>query len=776
MQLSIQNRTIKSALVIALTAALILTSVFVSAGRSGGADAYAGSETALGAVTPLDYPWSARAATGDYFADVYDGIGAGSVFENVTTDRLLDILSGANTPAGSSYYIVFGGPEHTASQKILAKIGELAAAAGITKIYHFDPYVDGYQLDATQKNGVADVTGGTSVNFGGNAKVSDVWTLITDLLPASAIENGGALQDYDGKDLLLLSVQVSNRKDVNAGKSILASYKLTEAAAATGGFTAASQAAGISAVFTAGGTSAERSEWSFFKRLYDGSATRTETANASAPTADRYGEVVTIFSQSDFPDGAGFVLDSIDLKELYNLLNSPGEVPILFAGQGCHNTQAIIGAVAERAKELNVPKVYVVDFALDSNVKFGTGDAVDTVLGNSATGGLWIRQGTGGGFSSPLGTEAPYRYGYTYLYGYLAAYFGDNWITENESKKTANVPYFIDAVLGGTQTKSAFKDLGSDHTPRYINDETFNPVTDVANAKRLQVPTIIRYNKDAADPVVGHWLHENDNTVITTDNPDTYTEYMLELAWVNAIPTAQADEGRSTGRDGLTKVEFAAEAVAALDNVLKADTEVVHTFTAAPTPEIGGVTATVGGTLTAYEGDWSHDPAFSYTWYADGNLIAGAADDTYVTKAADAGKRITVAVTGTRAGYEAVTKLSAPTEPIGGSAVKTGWQRIGGTWYYLGADGAKKTGWVYDRDYAAWYYLAPNGGALKTGWVSDGGRWYYLLGNGKLVTGKWFHDTDGRWYYLSGNGAMVTGTYKIGAKTYSFKKNGAWIG
>lgn len=772
MQVSILGRAAKSALAIALTAALIVTSVFVSSGRSGGADAYA---------APLDYPWSERAATGDYFADVYDGVGAGSVFENVTTDRLLDILSGANTPAGSSYYIVFGGPEHTASQKVLAKIDELAKAVpqaantGITKIYHFDPYVDGYQLDATQKNGVADVTGGTSVNFGGNAKVSDVWTLITDLLPASAVENGGALYDYDGKDLLLLSVRVTDRQNVDAGKSILASYKLTGAAAADSGFTAASQAAGISAVFAAGGKSAERSEWNFFKRLYNGSATRTETANATAPTADRYGEAVTIFSESDFPGGAGFVLDSIDLKELYNLLNSSGEYPILFAGQGCHNTQAIIGAVAERAKELNVPKVYVVDFALDSNVKFGTGDAVDTVLGNSATGGLWIRQGTGGGFVSPLGTEAPYRYGYTYLYGYLAAYFGDNWITENESKKTANVPYFIDGVLGGTQTKSVFKDLGADNTPRYVNDETFNSATDVPNAKRLQVPTIIRYNKDSADPVVGHWLHKNHIPVTTTDNPDTYTEYMLELAWVNATPTAKADEGRSSGRDGLTKVEFAAEAVAAIDNVLKVDTEVTHTFTATPVPEIGGSLA-VGQTLTAYENDWSHNPAFSYQWYADGAALANATEDTYTIKAADAGKRITVSVTGTRAGYAAVTKTSSPTAPIGGSAVKTGWQRISGTWYYLGSDGAKKTGWVYDRDYRAWYYLAPNGGAMKTGWVSAGGSWYYLLGNGKLVTGKWLHDTDGTWYYLSGNGAMVTGTYKIGAQKYSFKKNGAWIG
>lgn len=38
------------------------------------------------------------------------------------------------------------------SKATIAKINEIAKKDGITKIYHFDPYVDGYQLDITDED------------------------------------------------------------------------------------------------------------------------------------------------------------------------------------------------------------------------------------------------------------------------------------------------------------------------------------------------------------------------------------------------------------------------------------------------------------------------------------------------------------------------------------------------------------------------------------------------------------------------------------------------
>lgn len=611
------------------TAALLVTSAVSLAPLSAG--------TAQAATA--SYPWSKVASTGNYIADSYTDVPADHVFENLTTDRLLDVLS-----SNGNYYIVFAGPEHPASQALLGTINAQAKAAGISKIYHFDPYVDGYQLDSTLKNGVADVTGGNSVNFtGSTAKISDVWTLITNLLPAATIAEGGALYDYAGDTAVLLNVNITNRKDVETGKTVTKLAEVTaDDAAAFAADTDGVKTATAAALATAfqGKTSAERSQFSFFSRLYNASASLTESSKTES--ADRTGSAVTIFDAADYPNESDFRLKSIDIKELYNLLNSPGEFAILFAGQGCHNTQAIIGSVAERAKELDVPVVYVVDFALDSNVKFGTGDDIDTATANSATGGLWIRA------SGTPSTTAPYRYGYSYLYGKLAEYFGPNWVTENSSKKSNSVSYFPNAVLGETPTSNPYA-------------EGFDPTTQTANATRLQVPTLVRYNKDAADPVVGTWLHEDD---VDAGATQTYTEYMLELSWVRQTDLAVADTNRTTGRDGLTKVEFAAEAVNALDGVLKADTVVTHEFTTAPTPTVEG-SATIGSTLEGFWDEWSENPTLTYQWLADGVAISGATADTYTLTAAEAGKKITFAVTATRAGYRTTTKTSAATAKVG---------------------------------------------------------------------------------------------------------------
>jgi hypothetical protein len=141
-------------------------------------------------------------------------------------------------------------------------------------------------------------------------------------------------------------------------------------------------------------------------------------------------------------------------------------------------------------------------------------------------------------------------------------------------------------------------------------------------------------------------------------------------------------------------------------------------------------------------------------------------------------------------------KADSETAPPDEPAAEKGWvKQANGTWKYY-ADGKAKTGWVYDKSYTGWFYLDKTTEIMKTGWVKDDGKWYYLArdgkmrigwvkddgkwyylsGNGAMVAGKWLKDTDGSWYYLSGNGKMLTGKQKIGAKTYTFKTSGAWVG
>jgi Leucine-rich repeat (LRR) protein len=88
-----------------------------------------------------------------------------------------------------------------------------------------------------------------------------------------------------------------------------------------------------------------------------------------------------------------------------------------------------------------------------------------------------------------------------------------------------------------------------------------------------------------------------------------------------------------------------------------------NSFTASA-PTISG-TAVVNGTLTANLGSWSPTPSsVSYQWKADGEAITDATASTYQVGAGDAGKAITVEVTGVKDGYADKTVGSAETSHV----------------------------------------------------------------------------------------------------------------
>ena len=84
----------------------------------------------------------------------------------------------------------------------------------------------------------------------------------------------------------------------------------------------------------------------------------------------------------------------------------------------------------------------------------------------------------------------------------------------------------------------------------------------------------------------------------------------------------------------------------------------------APVPTITG-TAKVGSTLTAVPGTWGPSPVtLTYQWKANGVAILGATAATYKVAAADAGKTLTITVTGTKTGYTTTAKTSAATPVV----------------------------------------------------------------------------------------------------------------
>ncbi len=81
-------------------------------------------------------------------------------------------------------------------------------------------------------------------------------------------------------------------------------------------------------------------------------------------------------------------------------------------------------------------------------------------------------------------------------------------------------------------------------------------------------------------------------------------------------------------------------------------------------PAITG-TARVDSTLTASTGTWSPTGAtYTFQWLVDGTPVAGATGRTFTPGPADVDRRVTVTVTATKAGYDAVTSTSAPTAEL----------------------------------------------------------------------------------------------------------------
>ncbi|MGC3994299.1 MAG: hypothetical protein QM779_09370 [Propionicimonas sp.] len=106
-------------------------------------------------------------------------------------------------------------------------------------------------------------------------------------------------------------------------------------------------------------------------------------------------------------------------------------------------------------------------------------------------------------------------------------------------------------------------------------------------------------------------------------------------------------------KDGYSSVTLASGPTSAVTpGVLKAGT-----------PTVSG-TARIGVTLTAKPGAWDPAASLAYQWLVDGVDVTDATSSTFVPRVGDLGKVVAVRVTGSREGYQAVTKVSAPTSKV----------------------------------------------------------------------------------------------------------------
>lgn len=171
---------------------------------------------------------------------------------------------------------------------------------------------------------------------------------------------------------------------------------------------------------------------------------------------------------------------------------------------------------------------------------------------------------------------------------------------------------------------------------------------------------------------VSYWVEYRTPTGRDATNPsgqDTGVRVLRTTPWAGSVvldptPTGALDGHVSlTPRSALTstggRITITTESASAEQAVVTiVNTSRAGTFTRTASPRISG-TAAVGRTLSATTGTWSPSPSsHTYRWRRDGTSIAGATGRTYVPTVADAGRRLTVAVTARRTGYTSQTATS----------------------------------------------------------------------------------------------------------------------
>lgn len=323
------------------------------------------------------YPWTPveGGTTGDYIADNYKGLESGHVFENVTQQRLVDLLK-----SNGNYYIVFAGPEHSSSQAIISKINDEAKKKGISKIYHYDTYVDGYQIDIKNPN--------TKFTGSKNNSVYQLWEKIAEQLP----ENED-VKNFSGEDTLIISYSNNGKT-----KKINGSYLLKD------GKTEGDIDATALAKVLDKGKSDERSNFDFFRTIVNAAVSFSE------------GEPIEALKEEDRYEN----IKQVTFAEVLNILQSPGEHYIAFYAVWCPNVRSIFSSTIRKAKANN-KTLYVFDPTFGNQLTY-------------AEDGITVT-----GLNSIFSTRTS-NINISYVYGEFAKFLG-NIITENNTKHTNSISY-----------------------------------------------------------------------------------------------------------------------------------------------------------------------------------------------------------------------------------------------------------------------------------------------------------------------------------------------
>lgn len=136
-----------------------------------------------------------------------------------------------------------------------------------------------------------------------------------------------------------------------------------------------------------------------------------------------------------------------------------------------------------------------------------------------------------------------------------------------------------------------------------------------------------------------------------------YQWYRGSSAITGATGSRYALTAADRGKRVKVKVTGSRKGYTTLTRTSRSTAKVAAGTFSAPVPTVVG-TARPGSSLTAKPGTWTPRATLAYRWYRSGASISGATGPTYAVTAADVGTRLTVKVTGSRAGYTPMSRTS----------------------------------------------------------------------------------------------------------------------
>jgi hypothetical protein len=124
-------------------------------------------------------------------------------------------------------------------------------------------------------------------------------------------------------------------------------------------------------------------------------------------------------------------------------------------------------------------------------------------------------------------------------------------------------------------------------------------------------------------------------------------------------------------------------------------------------------TATVGNNLTAVTGTWTPTPdSFTYQWLRDGGNISDATESTYTLVGEDYSAKVSVRITGNKAGYSSVSATTAQTAAVAAATFVVGTPVVYGS-AFVGSSLYAEVGTWDPAPYAYGYQWLRDGTAIS---------------------------------------------------------------